>query len=178
MGQKLIFILLLSAALLLSGCAITLNPKDIELSQTPVNSGSAGSINSGISQDQNPQIFQVTLTLAEVAKHNKAGDCWMAINGKVLDLSGFTNHPSGLTYAPYCGTDATQAYGNKGGGGPPHSSTADAMMQSFFIGNLGDKISVSVLGNSTVSSVSSNSSNNQPSSSQSGRERDFERDDD
>jgi cytochrome b involved in lipid metabolism len=37
-----------------------------------------------------------TFTAEEVAKHNKAGDCWIIIEGKVFDLSKFlSEHPGG-----------------------------------------------------------------------------------
>ncbi|KAF7308134.1 Acyl-CoA dehydrogenase [Mycena chlorophos] len=39
-----------------------------------------------------------TYTLEEVAKHNKAGDLWIVIDGKVFDLSRFAPmHPGGLS---------------------------------------------------------------------------------
>jgi cytochrome b involved in lipid metabolism len=36
-----------------------------------------------------------TYTLEEVAKHRKDGDLWVAINGKVYDISKFNEHPGG-----------------------------------------------------------------------------------
>ena len=84
----------------------------------------------------------VTLTLAEVAKHNTPDDCWMAINGDVLDLSGFYNHPGGSTYVPYCGTDATAAYNDKGGRGRPHSNYATSMFSQYLVGTLGSPIQI------------------------------------
>jgi Cytochrome b5-like Heme/Steroid binding domain len=35
-------------------------------------------------------------TLAEVAKHNTEGDCWVVVNGQVLDATKFLpDHPGG-----------------------------------------------------------------------------------
>ena len=40
---------------------------------------------------------------SEVAKHNKADDCWMVIKGKVYDLSKFKDeHPGGSAYVTDC----------------------------------------------------------------------------
>ena len=66
----------------------------------------------------------------------------MAIDNQVLDLSPFTSHPGGSTYVPFCGTDATQAFNTKGGGGSPHSSTATAMFAQYLIGTLGSTITI------------------------------------
>ena len=77
----------------------------------------------------------IKLTASEVAKHNKRSDCWMIINGVVLDLTSFTSHPGGSTYVPYCGKDGTAAYEDT-----PHSSRADSMFQYYQLGMLGDEI--------------------------------------
>ena len=34
-------------------------------------------------------------SLSEVSKHNKDGDRWIMIQGKVFDVSKFTQHPGG-----------------------------------------------------------------------------------
>ncbi len=37
-----------------------------------------------------------TFTLAEIAQHNKADDCWIIIDGKVYDVTKFLpSHPGG-----------------------------------------------------------------------------------
>lgn len=48
------------------------------------------------------------ISKAELTKHRKEGDLWMAISGNVYDLSCFLTHPGGL--GPLCelgGRDAT-----------------------------------------------------------------------
>ena len=36
------------------------------------------------------------ITVTELAKHNKKGDCWVSIDGKVFDVSTFIkDHPGG-----------------------------------------------------------------------------------
>ncbi|KAF7312329.1 Acyl-CoA dehydrogenase [Mycena indigotica] len=53
-------------------------------------------------------------TLEEVAKHNKPGDLWLAIDAKVYDVSKFMNmHPGGLSVLldpEVSGQDATEAF--------------------------------------------------------------------
>lgn len=53
-----------------------------------------------------------TYSLAEVAKHKVKGDMWLAIDGKVYDISGFAEmHPGGEgVLTPYAGTDATDIF--------------------------------------------------------------------
>ncbi len=77
------------------------------------------------------------LTMEEVAKHSTAKDCWMVIYGKVLNLTVFSSHPGGSAYVPYCGTEATAAFDNKGDGGNSHSGAAVADLSAYTIGELG-----------------------------------------
>ena len=48
--------------------------------------------------------------LAEVAKHNKDTDCWVVVNGQVLDATNFlADHPGGKkAIMIYAGRDATE----------------------------------------------------------------------
>ncbi len=105
----------------LSGC--TVNPQDLS-SQPPVN------ISANVSTV--PHIF----TMQEIAQHNTKDDCWMVIDGKVLNLTGYSYHPGGDTYVPFCGTDATAAFNDEGGRGRNHSQMAFSMLDSFTIGEI------------------------------------------
>jgi hypothetical protein len=73
-------------------------------------------------------------TLADVAMHATAADCWMVLNSTVVyDFSNYiSSHPGGNAMVPYCGKDGTQAFNNK-----PHSAGAVAMEVPYLIGNLG-----------------------------------------
>merc|ERR1719469_1095701 len=52
------------------------------------------------------------ITLAEVAKHNTKGDCWVVVNGEVLDVTSFlSEHPGGeLAILTFAGKDATEEF--------------------------------------------------------------------
>ena len=51
-------------------------------------------------------------TLADVAKHNKPNDCWMVVNGEVLDVTKFLDeHPGGReALLLFAGRDATEEF--------------------------------------------------------------------
>merc|ERR1719265_2603425 len=52
------------------------------------------------------------MTMEEVAKHNKKGDCWVVLNGRVLNVNKFLpEHPGGeLAILTFAGKDATEEF--------------------------------------------------------------------
>ena len=89
-----------------------------------------------------PPNNSVTLTTAEVAKHNNASNCWMILSGKVYNFTSFIpQHPGGSSMIPYCGQDATSVFLS----GPPHrhSSFAQSLLQSYYLGDLNQSVSAS-----------------------------------
>ena len=90
-------------------------------------------------------------TIAEVATHNKAADCWLIIANKVYSVSSFLNlHPGGADrIIPYCGQDATQAFATKGGRGN-HSSRAQAELATLYLGPVSGSISSSPINTPTA----------------------------
>ncbi|HVK55206.1 MAG TPA: cytochrome b5-like heme/steroid binding domain-containing protein [Burkholderiales bacterium] len=80
-------------------------------------------------------IVEKRFKLTEVALHAKEGDCWMAINGKVYDLTAYlSEHPSRpADILPWCGKEASEAYRTKTKG-RPHSSRADQLLEMYQIG--------------------------------------------
>ncbi len=81
-----------------------------------------------------------TYTLAEVARHDTLDDCWMAIDGKVYDFTGYIDHhptePSVLE--PWCGSEATEGMKTKGYG-RNHSQRAWRAMEDYLIGELSEE---------------------------------------
>jgi len=140
------------AALLLAGC--TINPQDTAGPQkggTQGNgqaapgggeganaSGGNASTDGGNGPGSGGQGDLRTFTLEEVAKHAVKGDCWMVIGGRVLNLSGYTTHPGGDTFVPYCGKDGTEGFATMGGKEKNHSASAYANIDNYVIGALGD----------------------------------------
>ena len=72
-------------------------------------------------------------TLADVAKHATAADCWMVLNTtKVYNFTPFVSmHPGGSAMVPYCGKE-----GDSGFASVPHSSNAVALETTYLIGSL------------------------------------------
>ncbi|PIR69324.1 MAG: cytochrome B [Candidatus Niyogibacteria bacterium CG10_big_fil_rev_8_21_14_0_10_46_36] len=81
---------------------------------------------------------QVTLyTLTDVATHNTKDDCWLAIHGKVYDVTEFIpTHPGGPAIIQGCGKDATSMFESRPSSGTSHSETARALLPGFYIGDL------------------------------------------
>ncbi|MEI6494901.1 MAG: cytochrome b5-like heme/steroid binding domain-containing protein [bacterium] len=77
------------------------------------------------------------LTMAEVAKHSSANDCWQMISGNVYDLTPFASSHSGGDQAitNSCGQDATQAFLTKEGRGG-HRSGDMSILDQYKLGPL------------------------------------------
>jgi cytochrome b involved in lipid metabolism len=77
-------------------------------------------------------------SLEEVAKHDNKNDCYMALNGKVYNPTEFINsHPGGGEILEGCGKDATTLFETRPTGSKtPHSSSARAILEDYYIGDL------------------------------------------
>lgn len=80
-----------------------------------------------------PKIY----SLQAVAAHNRADNCWMAIQGNVYDLSAYIpQHPSApAVIVAWCGKEASNAYLTKMRG-RPHSPYASELLEKYWIGVL------------------------------------------
>ena len=92
-----------------------------------------------------------TFTLKQVAEHSKDKDLWIIIDGKVYDVTSFTDeHPGGIdTLLDVAGVDGTAEFDGVG-----HSDSARAQLKKFYVGDLaaGEKV---VTAKKTQSSTSS-----------------------
>jgi hypothetical protein len=86
----------------------------------------------------------VTLSTAELVKHNSSADCWLLINGKVYNVTNYLYyHPGGVgMITTYCGADATTAFETKGGRSA-HSGYAYSLLGNYLLGSLGQQTTIS-----------------------------------
>ncbi len=77
-------------------------------------------------------------TLGEVAQHNTETNCWMAIEGKVYDVTKFIpTHPGGRAIIGGCGKDATVLFNERPTNDRgPHPAQAKALLPQYEIGIL------------------------------------------
>lgn len=72
------------------------------------------------------------IELSEVAKHNSEEDCWIAVSGKVYDITKFLDdHPGGPEIiTDVAGQDATDEFEDVG-----HSPDARSQLDEYEIGS-------------------------------------------
>ncbi len=78
-------------------------------------------------------------TLEDIAKHSKAEDCWLAIEGKVYDVTPYIQkqiHPGGAAILFGCGKDATAVFNLRPKDNKPHSQKARGYLSNYYIGEL------------------------------------------
>jgi len=80
---------------------------------------------------------QTTLDTTEVAKHASSNSCWLIIDSKVYDITGyFGSHPAGnAIMVNFCGKEASVAYHLSP---HRHSGYADSLLAKYLLGNLGE----------------------------------------
>jgi cytochrome b involved in lipid metabolism len=75
-----------------------------------------------------------TYTLTDISVHKSKNDCWLAINGDVLDVTSFiSKHPGGDRILEGCGIDATVLFKSVPG---HNSSIAKLLVKKLTIGKL------------------------------------------
>lgn len=92
----------------------------------------AASALADVEQDELP-----AYTLEKVGEHNGAQSCWIAVEGRVYDVTRFIPaHPTPpAVVLAWCGRDATEGLRTKGYG-RDHSPEAWAMLADYLIGRL------------------------------------------
>ena len=127
--MKKIIISIIILVLVIVG-AVYMNKNDKKTSQKE-DSSSLTNTNENIASTTNNT---KTVSLEEVKKHNKDGNCWTTISGKVYDLTTWpAKHPGGdKAIFAICGIDGTTAY-NKAHGG---QEKPEKVLDGFYIGEL------------------------------------------
>lgn len=74
-------------------------------------------------------------TLEEVARHSSEASCWLVIEGKVYDVTGYVpRHPAPkAVILRWCGKEATEGMRTKGYGAD-HTPAAWGMLDEYLIG--------------------------------------------
>lgn len=76
-------------------------------------------------------------SLSEVTEHSTQESCWIAIEGKVYDVTSFTpTHPGGEAILAGCGKDATDMFNRRPEVNTPHSQSARDILTRYYIGEL------------------------------------------
>ena len=116
----------------LAGFYIWQQGMSIETAQEEVDNEEEGAI------EEMKDPSEATYSLEDIATHGIEEDCWVAINGKVYDLSHFASvHPGGDSVIEGCGKDATVLFETRPtGSGTPHSENARKTLDEYFIGTL------------------------------------------
>jgi len=115
----------------------TTAPKKLPVS-TPFPSSAPLPVTSPVPTPQStPAPANPSFTYAEISLHDSSVSCWMIISGKVYDVTSYLPyHPGGMgAILPYCGGDGTAEFT-----GLPHSTSADSILASYYIGDLNTDI--------------------------------------
>lgn len=136
---SLVIFSILVIAILTAGLVFYQNNKDNQVA----NSKNGALIEETIKQ-LNSSGESLVLNMGEISKHNTESDCWILIEGKVYNITGyFGSHPGGnSTMSATCGKDATNAYMTKdpnatsSGSRSAHSSGAISLLANYYIGDL------------------------------------------
>lgn len=78
-------------------------------------------------------------TMAQIAEHGNKDSCWLAIDGKVYDVTSYVGsgfHPGKEAILNGCGRDATEMFNNRPNGSGAHSEKARGFLPKFLIGEI------------------------------------------
>ncbi len=78
------------------------------------------------------------VSLATVATHNTASNCWLIVSGKAYDVTQYAQyHPGGTSaITNRCGTDATTLFNSNSNGGHKHSNSARNQLNNYLVGTV------------------------------------------
>lgn len=128
-NNLLAFIVLILVLVVGAGAAYLLTHDD---DTNTSNNGTNATNNNTNNGSQNENSRGKTYTLSDLAAHSSASDCWLAIDGKVYDVTNYIGkHPGGNEITKGCGKDATQMFKQEG-----HSRQANLIASEYQIGIL------------------------------------------
>ncbi len=133
MGMKLTLVLLIAALIMIAACSRV--PAGI----TQVNAVNTSDSAAEDIDNMGSNGIQIrVVSIAEVALHNSKEDCWIAIHGKVYEMTDFIKvHPGGDAILQGCGADGTDLYETRPmGSGTSHSQDAMELLDQYYIGVL------------------------------------------
>lgn len=146
MHMKTKILILVLLAVVLGGGVWWYSAKDTTAPSTlelePVTTSTVETTNEpeSVPEPEDPRVPAVkSYTLAEIAAHATAADCWFAVEGKVYNVTPFIasgKHPGGEAILMGCGKDATSLFNAKPSNGQPHSPKAREGLANFYIGEL------------------------------------------
>ena len=108
-------------------------------------SNQPGNPSTGLS-NSNPSTANITLSYAEVKKHNSKQDCWSIVNTNAYNLTSYVaKHPGGAgVISNICGKDGTKAFSNEHGSSSKPNNTLDAYLLGSLNSTISQKQSVTV----------------------------------
>lgn len=79
-----------------------------------------------------------SFNLTDVSAHNSESDCWMAINGKVYNVTSFIpQHFGGKIILSGCGKDASDLFNQRPTNSKgPHPESALKVLEKLYVGEL------------------------------------------
>lgn len=127
---------MLTSASLLAACSSSVAP---ETAMPATSEPAAEAAATQPSESMQPS-EGMSYTLSQISEHASAEDCWMAIEGKVYDVTPMITakqHPGGAAVLEGCGIDATELFNTRPmGSGTAHSERANEGLERFYIGEL------------------------------------------
>jgi hypothetical protein len=114
--QKRLLTLFAAMAMVGAGCATAPQnePVAVPEPQQPVEGSAAEAEALPTIGDGTELPGDIVYSLDEVAQHATTTDCWMAIGGKVYEMTGYAaTHPGETTVLDGCGKNATQLLGSR-----------------------------------------------------------------
>lgn len=146
MNNRRIIILVISIIIIVSGVFLLARANNDKEVKTSNAAQTVQAQSQEVSQPKEVNKNDVSLSKAEVEKHNSASDCWTIIDGSVYDITTYVpRHPGGDEILRACGADGSTLFnqrqttsGESVGSGSPHSSSAESQLEKFKLGKLAD----------------------------------------